>query len=203
MTQAGYYDYAPTVSLARPVAFVGHPGCAYREVAYDLAALTGLPLHDVDRLVEHAAGQTLWSLVRQRGDGALSQLEGGVVPRCLTARPPGLVVLGEGALVDEQQLARVRAAAALVFLTLPAPACYWALRRRAAARDGILGHPYLPDRLEDPADLRALLGLMAPALRAADCVVDMERRGVHEAVLELQSALPALGASAPAPRRGR
>ena len=48
MTEAGYYDYAPTVALSRPVACIGHPACAYREVVYDLAALTGLPLNDFE-----------------------------------------------------------------------------------------------------------------------------------------------------------
>ena len=53
MTAPDYYDYAPTTTLGRPVVCAGHPGAGYREVVYDLAALTGLPLHDVDHLIEH------------------------------------------------------------------------------------------------------------------------------------------------------
>ena len=192
MTGSGYYDYAPTVTLSRPVAFCGHPGCGYREVVYDLASLTGLPLHDLDRWVEHEAGRSLWSLARQAGIGALEAAEARLLPKVLASRPPGLILFGEATLTGSDPLRRVSQAAALVFLRLPPTSCYWALRRRGEAQGGILAHPHLPDRLRDANDLRPLMDRQRPIAEAADQVLDMEHRSVHEAVLELQRALPAL-----------
>jgi hypothetical protein len=112
----------------------------------------------------------------------------------LSQSPPGLIVLGEGALRHPEQLARVRARAAIVFFRLPVTACYWALRRNSQQRDGMLMHPWLPDRLDGPRDLQPFLELLRPVAAMADHVVDMESQGVHEVVLSLQKLLPTLGA---------
>lgn len=192
MTQAGYYDYTPTVTLLRPVAFIGHPGCAYREVAYDLAALTGLTLHDFDHRIEHEAGQNLWSLARQRGSDELYRLEEALLPGLMAQSPPGIIVLGEGALHRVEQLTRVQTKATLIFFHLPRTTCYWTLRHRLAERGGVLMHPWLPDRLDGPQDLQPFLEGIRPVAAAADHVVDMAGQGVHEIVLELQQQLPAL-----------
>jgi len=192
MTQAGYYDYTPTVTLLRPVAFIGHPGCAYREVAYDLAALTGLTLHDFDHRIEHEAGQNLWSFARQHGNDELYRLEEALLPGLLTQSPPGIIVLGEGALHSPEQLARLQAQAALVFFHLPRTTCYWALRHRLEERGGVLMHPWLPDSLDGPQDLKPFLECARPAVAAADHVIDMDSHHVHDVVLALQMLLPAL-----------
>lgn len=192
MTRGGYYDYAPTVVLARPAVLVGDPGCAYREIAYDLASLTGLPLHDTDALAAHEAGQSLWSLARQHGLAAVQALESTALRQALASQPPGLVVVGEGALTVSSTLETVRGAASLVVLTAPAAACYWELCRRAEARDGILGHPHLPNRLVTAEDVQPLRQQLRPVAAAADLVLDLEHRGVHDTVLELQQVLPML-----------
>ena len=189
----GYYDYTPTVTLARAVVFAGHPGSTGREIVYDLASLTGLPLHDLDRLIEHEAGQSLWSLVRERGAAALRVVEEELLSRALESQPSGLIVVGESALMQSDLRAQIQQRAGLVFFRLPAAACYWSLCRQTEERDGILGHPLLPDRLTDVADLRPLMAGLQPAVIAADRVVDLEHRGVHETVLDLHKALPQLG----------
>ena len=195
MTQADYYDYAPTVTLQRPVACIGHPGSAYREIAYDLAALTGLPLHDLDHRIEHEAGQELWSYARQHGSDALRELEDALLPGLLSQTPPGIIVLGEGALRSPMQLDVVRAYASLVFFRLPLTACYWALRRRLEQRGGVLMHPWLPDHLQEPRDLQPFLEGLQPVVDAADHVINMDGQRVHETVLALQVLLPSLGTS--------
>lgn len=62
MSDSSYYDYHPTVQLARPLALGGVPGAPYREVGHHLATLTGLTLIDLDRWIEHQVGQSLWDL---------------------------------------------------------------------------------------------------------------------------------------------
>ena len=44
-----YYGYDPTLQLRRSLAITGYPGLKFRALAYELAALTGIPLVDVDR----------------------------------------------------------------------------------------------------------------------------------------------------------
>lgn len=195
MTQADYYGYSPTVTLQCPVACIGHPGSAYREIAYDLAALTGLPLHDFDHRIEHEAGQDIWSYARQHGSDALRKLEDALLPGLLSQTPPGIIVLGEGALHSPVQLDVVRSHASLVFFHLPLTTCYWALRRRLEQRGGVLMHPWLPDHLEEPQDLQPFLERLQPVAEAADHVIDMDGQRVHETVLALQALLPSLGIS--------
>ena len=104
MPQAGYYDYAPTVALSRPVACIGHPGCAYREVVYDLAALTGLPLHDLDHRIEHEVGQPD-PCRRDDLDGDLARAKGRLrshegLPHQPEDAARGRWVVGAGGFVD-------------------------------------------------------------------------------------------------------
>ena len=51
-----YDTYQPTIQLRRPLAITGYPGLPFRTLAYELAAMTGLSLIDVDRWIEHQVG---------------------------------------------------------------------------------------------------------------------------------------------------
>jgi shikimate kinase len=193
MTQVDYYDYEPTVTLLRPVAFIGHPGCATSEIVYDLAALTGLALHDLDRRIEHEVGQNLWAYARQHGAHALRQQQAALLPGVLAQQPPGLILLGEGVVLDLELLSQVKAWTVLVFLELPAAACYWALRQRIRQHEGTLMHPWLPDRLDDVQDLWPFLERMQPVMAAAEHRIRTAGQSVHEVVLTLQGLLATLG----------
>lgn len=197
MTEPGYYDYAPTIALRRPVACCGHPGSGFREVVYDLAALTGLPLHDMDRRIEHEVGQSQWSYVREHGLDRLHSLQADLLPSVLRQSPRGLVLLGEGAVTHEPSLALLRQQAGLAFFTCSATAGYWQLCRRAENQDGLLAHPHLPDRLQSPADVEPLRACLRDVEQAADVTLDLTDIGVHDAVLQMQQHLQALAAADP------
>ena len=115
---SNYYEPGPLVLLQRPVVLIGFPGVDQHGLGRDLAALSGLPLIEVDRWVEHAAGQSLVGLVQTQGLEAVRQLEDRFLAQALAARPPGIVVLGDGALLKEANLRQVLAKATLVYLKL-------------------------------------------------------------------------------------
>ena len=89
------------------IVLIGFLGVDQHGLGRDLAALSGLPLIEVDRWVEHAAGQSLVALVQTQGIEALRQLEDRFLAQALTTRPPGIVVLGDGALIKESNLRQV------------------------------------------------------------------------------------------------
>lgn len=116
---ADYYDYTATVQLPRSLAMAGSPGSRYRDVAYQLAALSGLTLKDLVHWTEHVAGQSAARMALE-ADGAARyrRLEDVMLQRVLRDRPSGIVVLGHDTLVDEINLACVRDRATLVYLNL-------------------------------------------------------------------------------------
>jgi len=190
-----YYDYSPTVALSKPIALIGFAGVEYREVGYDLGALIGLSVVDLDRWIEHEAGQAIWSLVHSEGEEYLRQLEGELLRRVLRTRPAGIVVLGEGALAPSANLEQVLAETVLVHFKMPLSALYWTLRHQAQER-GPLPYPLLPQPLDAAEQLRPLFAARQVGYACAHMTIDMERREVSEAVQILQSALPGLGAQA-------
>ena len=115
---SNYYEHGPLVLLQRPVVLIGFLGVDQHGLGRDLAALSGLPLVEVDRWIEHEAGQSLVSLVQTQGIEALRQLEDRFLAQALTSRPPGIVVLGDGALIKEANLQQVLDKATLVYLKL-------------------------------------------------------------------------------------
>ena len=72
---SNYYEHGPLVLLQRPIVLIGSLGVDQHGLGRDLAALSGLPLIEVDRWIEHEAGQSLVSLVQTQGIEALRQLE--------------------------------------------------------------------------------------------------------------------------------
>ena len=129
---SNYYEHGPLVLLQRPIVLIGFLGVDQHGLGRDLAALSGLPLVEVDRWIEHAAGQSLVSLVQTQGIEALRQLEDRFLAQALTTRPPGIVVLGDGALIKEANLRQVLDKATLVYLKLSLASTYWKLRHQTA-----------------------------------------------------------------------
>ena len=179
----GYYDYTPTITLSRPLALIGLPGTPYRQVGLELAALTGLPLTDLDRLIEHRVGQSVWDLVDDQGLAAYRQLQTQLLPQTLSGIPPGIVILGEGALLEDNNRHQVLAGTSLVYLTLEPTAAYWLLRQRW--QGGRRPHPLLPQPLEQMSQLRPFFAQCTPGVEAAHCRFDTTKRDSGAIVTDL------------------
>lgn len=115
---SGYYDYTPTVILPRSLAVTGSPASRYREVAYDLAALSGLSLKDLGRWIEHVEGQSTQEItLTDEGSERYLELETTLLLRLLEEQPFGIAVLGPGTLDSEVNADVVRRHATLVYLS--------------------------------------------------------------------------------------
>lgn len=128
----GYYDHHPTLTLREPLALIGFMGAGTARIGHGLAARTGLPIHDVDRLLEQRVGMSIARLVVEQGDAVRRATEAELVAAALRARPAGIVVLGDGALIDEETRRRVTEAAHLVYVERPLPVLLEGIRRARA-----------------------------------------------------------------------
>ncbi len=189
---SGYYDYHPTVALSRSVVLGGTPSAAYREVGHDLAALTGLPLIDLDRWLEHQVGQSLWDFLQREGEDKLRYMETELLVKSLSNSPCGLIIAGEGVLAQAANRRLIKERAALAYLSLPPTAAYWELRRQIG-EGGPRLHPNVPYPLVQFAQLRPLLDALEEAKKGADWICAVENKPVQEVLAQLFAALPNLG----------
>ena len=185
---SNYYEPGPLVLLQRPVALIGFCGVDQHGLGHDLAALSGLPLIEIDRWIEHEAGQSLASLVQTQGLVALRQLEDRFLAQALGTRPPRIIVLGDGALIKETNLRQVLDKATLVYLKLSLASTYWKLRHQAAG-----SHPLLLQPPESTAELRPLLAERQVGFDQAHVTLDMDEMTPEAALRHLLDKLPQWG----------
>ena len=189
---SNYYEHGPLVLLQRPLVLIGFLGVDQHGLGRDLAALSGLPLIEVDRWIEHEAGQSLVSLVQTQGIETLRQLEDRFLAQALTTRPSGIVVLGDGALLKEGNLRQVLDKATLVYLKLSLASTYWKLRHQA-----VRPHPLLLQPPESTAELRPLLAERQGGFDQAHVTLDMDEMTPEAALRHLLDKLPQWGTARP------
>ena len=188
---SNYYEHGPLVLLQRPVVLIGFLGVDQHGLGRDLAALSGLPLIEVDRWIEHEAGQSLVSLVQTQSIEVLRQLEDRFLAQALATRPSGIVVLGDGALLKEANLQQVLAKATLVYLQLSLASTYWKLRHQAIGSHPLLQLP------ESTAELRLLLAERQGGFDQAHVTLDMDEMTPEVALRHLLDKLPQWGTVRP------
>ena len=189
---SNYYEHGPLVLLQRPVVLIGFLGVDQHGLGRDLAALSGLPLIEVDRWIEHEAGQSLVSLVQTQDIEALRQLEDRFLAQALVTRPPGIIVLGDGALLKETNLRQVLDKATLVYLKLSLASTYWKLRHQAVG-----SHPLLLQPPESTAELRPLLAERQGGFDQAHVTLDMDETTPEAALRLLLDKLSQWGTARP------
>ena len=135
-TMEGYYDYHPTVHLERPLVLAGYLGEENRLLGLKLAALAGLPSTDLDRQIEHHAGRSIWDLVWNQGEASYRALERRYLVRLLRERPAGILSLGDGTLIDEDNRRLVEKEAHLVVLSRDLAHCFFSLKRGPRSEKG-------------------------------------------------------------------
>ena len=86
-----YYDPYPALYIERPKVLVGPVGGG---IALTARPMLGLPLIDVDRLVEHELVRTGHD--REHGWKKWRNVEFKMLKRSMAQRPAGIIALGEG-----------------------------------------------------------------------------------------------------------
>lgn len=183
-----YYDYAPKIIPERPVALTGFAGSRSALVGRAVCALTGLPFIDLDRWVEHESGSCLSHLVLKNGQCAQRTLESRLLERALKARPQGIIVLGEGTLLNEGNQNAVTTQATLVYISLSVFELYARIREESAQSPEKYTHLFhgTPD---SPEEVHRLLNERLLGYRLAGVAIDSSRKAPIELAREIVSTL--------------
>jgi len=195
----GYYDYHPLADLDRHLVLAGFLTDETRTVGYRLAALTGLPFTDLDRKIEHHAGQSVWDLILNEGETVYRQFEHRQLRRALDDTPPGILTLGDGALIDEANLRTVVERATLVVFDLDLSSCFFRYRSRYRSRDpseaapeGGPWHPIYPGPLLGLESIRPFYQQRRGGFDAAHVKIDVRGKNLSQSLDAAFEALPAL-----------
>ena len=179
-----YYDHHPTVTLDRHLVLAGYLGDETRQIAYQLAALTGLGVSDLDRKIEHHTGKSIWKLIWSEGEARYRRLEREYLESLLAQTPWSVLSLGDGALMDEVNRRRVLEQALLVVLDLDLANCYWRLKSGPLGERGYW-HPLYPGPVERFEDIRPFHELRAPGFAEAHHRLEIRGKGRGDVVDQL------------------
>jgi shikimate kinase len=181
---SGYYDHHPLVDLDRHLVVSGYFGAETRQIGYQLAALTGLGVSDLDRTIEHYSGKSIWELIWTEGEARYRDLERLYLRRLLAAEPRGVITLGDGTLIDDDNRGRVLDGARFVVLDLDLPNCYWRIKKSPSG-DHDYWHPLYPGPVEHFEQVRPFYELRQPGFARAHHRIDLGVSGRGKAVDQL------------------
>jgi shikimate kinase len=169
------------VAAERNIILTGFMGTGKSEVGKQLAAVLGRKFIDTDVLVEQEEGMSIAQLLTDKGEPYFREREKQIIARA--CREAGVVIAtGGGAMVSEENAARLKASGTVLCLTAP-PEVIFARVRKDETR------PLLQS--DDPlARICTLLSARATAYAKADVTIDTSQLSVDEVV---QAALAILG----------
>ncbi|MEM7410425.1 MAG: shikimate kinase [Myxococcota bacterium] len=187
-----YYAPHPRLLLGEPLVLAGHVGAGTAATARAMAARTGLPFCEVDRMAENAAGRSLGQVLSGEGLAALARYGSQALDRALDRRPCAVIALGHTALSDEGRV-RLRDEARLVYLRRPTSVLLTRIQERLRVSPGSL----FQFSLGTPTSVEELVPFFEPreeVLREADTVVEAGDRHPHEIASQLLDALDRISA---------
>lgn len=111
-----YYSPGPLLILDRPLALVGFLGARVPQTAAMFSALTGVPLMDLERMVEHRVGSSLTRFVLTEGLAALHGAEEALLRQQLPSVPPSVIALGPATLQHAASARLIRQHTTLVYI---------------------------------------------------------------------------------------
>jgi shikimate kinase len=163
------------------IVLTGFMGTGKSEVGRRLAKRLGRAFVDTDQLVEARAGKTVAAIFAEDGEVTFRALERDAVESA-TAHREAVIAVGGGAVLDATNVARLRAAGALVCLTADPDT----ILRRVG---DVARRPLLAG--DDPrGTIERLMRERRPAYTAAaDVVLDTSDRSVDQVVEEIRGRI--------------
>ncbi|HET8645472.1 MAG TPA: shikimate kinase, partial [Vicinamibacteria bacterium] len=156
------------------IALLGLRGAGKSTIGRRLARRLRLPLVELDRRVEEAAGMSLPELFALHGEAYYRRLEREALARVLADGRPLVLATGGGLPASPETYAHLRAHALTVWLRA-APEDHWNRVVQQGDRRPMADHP------EAMAELRRLLAAREPLYAQAAATVDTSRLGVEGA----------------------
>lgn len=152
----------PINTNGRPIILVGLMGCGKTTVAKELSRQTGMPLLDMDAVIEEQIGKTIPEIFEEYGEAHFRALETALLrylaEQSYTDRKPPIISTGGGVVMREENRELLRHLGFVVWLNVDLPLL---LARTARGNN----RPLL--QTADPAaKMRQLLELRAPAYAA-------------------------------------
>lgn len=185
----GYYDPHPLVTLDRPFAVLAIVTDDARRIGHWLASIEGLPLLDLDRHIEHSTGRSIWELVAHAGEAAYRAHERDYLARALRATPPGVIVAGDGLILDPSARAELNRAARWVALTSSLETAVDRLRQNAHPQTGFW-HPTRPEVLLDAAQVDRFWARRMEALTEAPARINLDHLNTRAVQRRVRAELP-------------
>ncbi len=160
---------------------IGYRGTGKTSVGRLLAAKLGRSFLDSDELVKISSGKTVREMVAEKGWGYFRQEEKRVVAE-LAAKDDCVVALGGGAVLDEENVRKIKSKGFLIWLTADAQTIVGRLNG-----DGKSFEQRPPLAGKDPdEETRSLLKAREPLYaKIADCRVDTSDRSIEEMAAEV------------------
>jgi shikimate kinase len=166
----------------RCIALIGFRGCGKTTVGREIAKLIGGTHVDTDEVIAERAGHLIADIFETEGEAGFRRREADVVAQVF-ASPPDVVSVGGGAVLDEANIATIRAAATVVWLTAPPEVLF---ERISADPSTDATRPPLTDR-PGLDEVKRLLAERNPLYaRMADHMVDTSGRAPDEVAIEAQ-----------------
>jgi len=160
---AGKKTIKPVFDCTVPIVLVGMMGVGKTTIGRRLAPKLGLPFHDADEEIEHAAGMKVSDLFERHGEEYFRQGEAQVIRRLLEG-PPLVLATGGGAVLNKATRQHIKKHALSIWLRAPIPTIVERASRRPT-------RPLL--KTGDPEEIiRNLLEQRSPFYAEADCHID-------------------------------
>ncbi len=169
----------------RCIVLIGVRGAGKSTVGRALAQRLGTRHEDTDQLIEQLAGESIAQIFIEEGESAFRRREREVIAQC-AARLSAVLSVGGGAVLDERNVADLRRAGIVVWLTAPPAELRARLRADAATRHS---RPPLTDS-DTVEELESVFARRTPYYeRAAHLVVATGGKSVDEVVEEILACL--------------
>ncbi len=160
------------------IALIGYRGVGKSTVGILLARAIGGVCVDTDDLIVRDAGMAIADIFASEGEVGFRKRERDAIA-AVTSAPPDVISVGGGAILDDQNVARLRSVATIVWLTAPMDSLW---NRMSTDIQGQNVRPALTDK-PGPQEVEQLLAARAPSYKkAADLTIDTQNVAPKEVV---------------------
>jgi shikimate kinase len=169
----------------RSIALIGLRGSGKSVVAREIVKLCGGEHVDTDDVIAGQAGRSITTIFADEGEAVFRRLEKDVIA-AVVDDPPAVISLGGGAVLDRQNVDKLKAVAALVWLRAPADVLW---RRVSGDPATARTRPPLTDQTGIAEIEQLLVGRSPLYEHAADLTIDTADRTPPEVAKAIIEAL--------------